>query len=55
LYGHARAQDFGALVKRGLVAEQDYDEFLAEQADLNTRGKYFYSITGFVYLGQRTA
>ena len=54
-YGYARAQDFQALVRRGLASEEDCDRFLREQQELNDHGKYFYSITGYAYVGRRTA
>jgi hypothetical protein len=54
-YGHARAQDFRALVKRGLATEQDYHWFIGEQEALSTQGRYFYSLTGFAYVGQLRA
>lgn len=54
-YGHARAQDFGALVELGLVSQEQYNRFLTEQEELNRRGKYFYSLVGYVYVGQRIA
>ena len=52
-YGHARAHDFGALVGRGLASQEDYERFLREQDTLSKRGHYFYSITGFAYVGQQ--
>lgn len=54
-YGHARARDFGALVKRSLATDEDYDEFIKEQVNLSNQGRYFYSITGFAYVGERRA
>lgn len=54
-YGHARAQDFRGLVKRGLASSEDYDRFVAEQEDLNEQGRYFYSICGFAYVGTNSA
>lgn len=54
LYGHARAQDFGALVQQELASQQEYNRFLKEQEDLNAQGKYFYSITSFAYVGRLT-
>ncbi|MFA5892123.1 MAG: methyltransferase domain-containing protein [Actinomycetota bacterium] len=54
-YGHARVQDLGALVQRGLASEADYTEFVSEQDDLSATGKYFYGITGFAYVGKRTS
>jgi hypothetical protein len=54
-YGYARAQDFRALVSRGLASAEDYEQFIAEQESLNTQGRYFYSLTGFAYVGARRA
>jgi SAM-dependent methyltransferase len=54
-YGHARAQDFRALVKRDLATADDYERFIAEQEALSAQGRYFYSITGFAYVGQSRA
>jgi SAM-dependent methyltransferase len=53
LFGHARAQDFQALVKHALVSGQDVERFLQEQAELYARGRYLYSITGFAYVAIR--
>ena len=52
-YGHARAQDLPALVKRSLVSAEDGAAFLAEQASLHAQGRYFYCITGLAYVGTR--
>jgi SAM-dependent methyltransferase len=54
-YGHARAQDFRALVKRGLATADDYERFIAEQEALSAQGRYFYSVTGFAYVGRLRA
>ena len=54
-YGHARAEDFKALVRRGLASEEDCSRFLREQEEFSDRDKYFYSITGFAYVGRRCA
>jgi ubiquinone/menaquinone biosynthesis C-methylase UbiE len=54
-YGHARAQDFRSLVKRDLATERGYQRFIAEQEALSAEGRYFYSITGFAYVGRRRA
>lgn len=52
-FGHARAQDFRALVKRGMVPPEDYARFLADQEALSHQGRYFYSVTAYAYVGQR--
>jgi SAM-dependent methyltransferase len=54
-FGHENAQAFRSLVKRGLAAAEDCEEFLQEQAALQARGRYFYSITGYAYVGRRAA
>lgn len=54
-FGCENAQAFRALVRRGLVSVDDCEHFLAEQAALHARGEYFYSITGYAYVGWRTA
>lgn len=53
-YGHARTHDFRSLVERGMVAADDYERFIADQEALNAQGSYFYSLTGYVYVGRRT-
>lgn len=52
-YGHARAEDFRSLAKAHLVPESDIERFMAEQRHLSAAGRYFYSITGYVYVGRR--
>ncbi|SFI50162.1 Methyltransferase domain-containing protein [Paenibacillus sp. UNC496MF] len=52
-YGYDRAMDFGAMAKRGLVAEADYAAFLQEQQALGEAGRFFYSITMFAYDGRK--
>lgn len=54
-YGHARAQNFCGLVERGMVAPEEYERFIAGQEMLSGQGRYFYSITGYVYVGWRRA
>ena len=53
-YGHARVQDFGSLVKRGLASQDDFRRVVADLEALDRAGRYFYSITGYVYVGRRT-
>ena len=54
-FGYENARTFEALVRRGVVPTEDCERFLAEQAALAAAGRYFYSITGFAYVGLRTA
>lgn len=52
-FGHANAQAFGSLAKRGLVSAEDYERFELDQVRLDQEGRYFYSITGYAYVGRR--
>jgi len=52
-FGHENAHAFRSLVKRGLATADDCEGFLAEQAALHARGRYFYGITGYAYVGTR--
>jgi hypothetical protein len=54
-YGYARIQDFAGLAKHGLITPEELEKFyrdIQEQAD---RGAYFYSITLYVFVGQKVA
>jgi SAM-dependent methyltransferase len=51
-YGYARAQDMKSLIPLGLASETDVQSFLADQASLNSKGRYFYSITGYAYVAR---
>ncbi|HEY0015246.1 MAG TPA: methyltransferase domain-containing protein [Longimicrobium sp.] len=54
-YGHARVQDFGSLVKRGLASKDDVRRVTADLEALDAAGRYFYGITGYAYVGRRVA
>jgi hypothetical protein len=54
-FGHENAHLFRSLVKRGLCSPDDCELFLDEQRELDARGRYFYSITGYAYVGRRVA
>ncbi|NMB47140.1 MAG: methyltransferase domain-containing protein [Firmicutes bacterium] len=50
-YGYQRIQDFGSLVKRNMISEDDYTRFLADIQQLASGDGYFYSINMYVYVG----
>lgn len=52
-YGFVRAEDFRSLAIARLVSESDVERFMSEQRRLSAEGRYFYSITGYVYVGRR--
>ena len=52
-YGHARIQDFGRLVRKGLAAAEDYASVVRDVERLSEEDRYFYSITGYAYVGRR--
>jgi ubiquinone/menaquinone biosynthesis C-methylase UbiE len=53
-YGWERAQDFGSMVKRGMITAEDYDRFVQSQEELAQRDEYFYAITMLSYVGERS-
>jgi SAM-dependent methyltransferase len=53
-FGFTNAQAFRSLVKRGLASAEDVEKFEQEQIALDQQGRYFYSITGYAYIGKRT-
>lgn len=52
-YGHARIQDFGRLVRKGLASAEDHARVVADVEALSRVGRYFYAITGFAFVGRR--
>jgi SAM-dependent methyltransferase len=53
LFGYENAMAMRSLVRRGLADASDVDDFLREQQQLHEQGRYFYSITGFAFVGSR--
>ena len=51
--GYEQVQAFGALARRGLIAPEDYARFQADIAAQASQNEYFYSITLYVYVGQK--
>ena len=51
--GYEQVQAFGGLARRGLISPDDYARFRDDIAAQAARGEYFYSITLYVYVGQR--
>jgi SAM-dependent methyltransferase len=51
-YGYARAQDMKSLIPLGLASDADVQSFLADQAALDAKDRYFYSITGYAYVAR---
>ena len=52
-YGYEQVQSFGALARRGLISSEDYGRFCDDVAAQAARGEYFYSLTLYVYVGQK--
>jgi ubiquinone/menaquinone biosynthesis C-methylase UbiE len=53
-YGWERTQDFGSMVKRGMITAEDYDRFVRSLEELAQRNEYFYAITMFSYVGEKS-
>lgn len=54
-HGYTLAVGMGSMVKRGLLAADDYEGFLAELHELARQGRYFWSTTRFAFVGRRVA
>ena len=52
-FGFAIAGTFSSLVKRGLASAADVEAFEREQRRLSEAGRFFYSLTGYAYVGRR--
>ena len=52
-YGYMRAQDFGVMVRRNMITEEEYFSFLEEIKKLAAHDQYFYSITMYIYVGYK--
>lgn len=50
-YGWERSQDFGSMVKRGMITAEEYERFVQSLVELASRNEYFYAITMFSYVG----
>lgn len=53
-FGFANAQAFRSLAGRGLASTEDVEQFEQEQTTLDRQGRYFYSISGYAYVGKRS-
>jgi ubiquinone/menaquinone biosynthesis C-methylase UbiE len=51
-YGHMMIRDFESLVRRNMVSEGDYQEFINDLKALNDLDQFFYSITMYIYVGE---
>ena len=52
-YGHARVQDFGRMVRKGLASAEDYAGVVRDLEAQERDGRYFYGITGYAYVGRK--
>lgn len=50
-YGWERSRDFEDLVRRGMIAAEEYQAFRGALEELAARDQYFYAITMFSYVG----
>lgn len=50
-FGYERIQDFSRLLQHGLILASDYQQLLTEVRKRVEAGRYFYSITCFVFVG----
>jgi SAM-dependent methyltransferase len=52
-YGYDRLHDLSYLVEKGEIKSSEYDLILREMESLNIFKKYFYSVTSFIYCGEK--
>jgi ubiquinone/menaquinone biosynthesis C-methylase UbiE len=52
-YGHMMIHDFQALVRRKMITGDEYQKFLTDIQELDRQGQYFYSITMYIYVGEK--
>ncbi|BCA53255.1 SAM-dependent methyltransferase [Nitrospira sp. KM1] len=52
-YGFDRMQDLAALVSPANVDQEDYEALKSELSESHANGQYLYSVTSFIYLGQK--
>lgn len=50
-YGFETINSFSALVRNGLITQQEFNQFFDDMIALADGGQYFYSITLFAYVG----
>jgi len=53
-YGHMMIRDFYSLVKRGFIKEEEYRTFITDIEEFNAKGHYFYSITMYLFVGEKS-
>jgi len=52
-YSWNHAHGFRSLVKRGMLTQEEFEGFLAEQKAMAARGEFFFSLTIFAYVGRK--
>ena len=50
--GHGNINDCSALVRRGMVSQEEFDRFLSNIQALADRDEYFYAVTTYIYVGR---
>lgn len=52
-YGYERIKDFETLIKHGMIKKEEYENFYKDIVNLSQKGKYFYAITMYIYVGRK--
>jgi ubiquinone/menaquinone biosynthesis C-methylase UbiE len=53
LKGYETVKDFSALVRRGMISQEEYDRFYHDIEMLAAKGEYFYAVTTYIYVGRK--
>ncbi len=52
-YGYDRLHDMSMLVAQGQISPKEYEMIVTEMETLNSKKQYFYSVTSFIYFGEK--
>ena len=52
--GYETIKGFSALVRRGMVLQEEYDRFYQDIQDLAEKGEYFYAVATYIFVGNRS-
>ena len=52
-YGFDRMQDIAKMIEKGRITKEEQEKLHCDLVKRNARGQYFYSVTSFIYYGEK--
>ncbi len=52
-FGFDRMQDIATIADKGRITKDEYEKLHSELIENNIKGRYFYSVTSFIYCGEK--